>query len=153
MTAIDIQVATTTTALPSSAQFQVWVDAALQGQALDSELLIRLVDGDESAALNQQYRHKTGPTNILSFPFEAPPGIELAMLGDLVMCVPVIVQEALQQAKPVEHHWAHITVHGVLHLLGYDHIDDAEAEQMEALEIEILQQFNIPNPYLEESLS
>jgi len=153
MTAIDIQVATTTTALPSSAQFQVWVDAALQGQALDSELLIRLVDGDESAALNQQYRHKAGPTNILSFPFEAPPGIELAMLGDLVMCVPVIVQEALQQAKPVEHHWAHITVHGVLHLLGYDHIDDAEAEQMEALEIEILQQFNIPNPYLEESLS
>jgi probable rRNA maturation factor len=153
MTVIDLQVATTATALPSSAQFQVWVDAALQGQALDSELLIRLVDGDESAALNQQYRHKTGPTNILSFPFEAPPGIELAMLGDLVMCVPVIVQEALQQAKPVEHHWAHITVHGVLHLLGYDHIDDAEAEQMEALEIEILQQFNIPNPYLEESLS
>jgi probable rRNA maturation factor len=113
--------------------------------------VIRLVDDQESAELNQQYRHKQGPTNILSFPFEAPDGFDTDLLGDLVICTPLIALEAQQQNKQLFDHWAHITIHGVLHLLGYDHIDDAEAEEMEALEIKILSRLNINNPYLEES--
>nr|WP_305891481.1 rRNA maturation RNase YbeY [Methylomonas sp. SURF-1] len=136
---------------PDAAQFQIWVDAALSGFQQDSEITIRLVDTEESAELNGQYRHKSGPTNILSFPFEAPPGVELDLLGDLVICAPVIAREAAEQGKLPDHHWAHITVHGVLHLLGYDHIEEQDAEQMEALEIDILSRLNIANPYLEDS--
>ena len=151
MNYIDLQIVTEISAYPELQQFQQWVDAALSGREADAEIVIRLVDEQESGELNQQYRHKPGPTNILSFPFEAPPGIPLDLLGDLVICAPLIVQEAVQQNKVAEHHWAHITVHGVLHLLGYDHIEDPDAEQMEALEIDILKKLNIANPYLEES--
>ena len=151
MNYIELQIACTGVDYPTEQQFLAWVDAALPAQEQDSEIVIRLVDAAESAELNLQYRHKTGPTNILSFPFEAPPGIEMDLLGDLVMCVPVIVQEAGQQTKPQMQHWAHITIHGVLHLLGYDHIEDADAEEMEALEIDILSRLNIANPYLEQS--
>lgn len=148
MNTIDIQTESTAP-VPSLEQFQAWVDATLQGVEGNHEVCIRLVDKDESAALNQQYRQKSGATNILSFPFEAPEGIEIDLLGDLVICAPLIAEQAQQQGKVAEHHWAHITVHGILHLLGYDHIDEQEAEAMEALEIEILEQFKIPNPYLE----
>lgn len=150
MNYIDIQIATAAS-YPEAQLFQCWVDAALVGRETDSEIVIRLVDDVESAELNQQYRHKSGPTNILSFPFEAPAGMDLDLLGDLVICAPLIAQEAEQQDKLAEHHWAHITVHGVLHLLGYDHIVEAEAERMEALEIKILSQLNIANPYREDS--
>jgi probable rRNA maturation factor len=150
MNYLDIQIATEATDYPSEAQFQQWVNATLAGFGEDAEVVIRLVDEAEIAELNQQYRHKPGPTNILSFPFEGPEGMELDLLGDLVICAPIIAREAIQQRKLIMHHWAHITVHGVLHLLGYDHIDDQDAEQMEALEIEILNTLNIANPYLEE---
>lgn len=155
MNYLEIQIETAATDYPGEDQFQLWVDTALAEfeEGKDSEVVIRLVDEAESAELNQQYRHKQGPTNILSFPFEAPEGVdmELDLLGDLVICAPLIVQEAQQQNKQIMHHWAHITVHGVLHLLGYDHIDDQDAEEMEALEIEILSKLNIANPYLEVS--
>lgn len=154
MNYLELQIATESTDYPSEEQFQQWLDAALSGfeeEGADAEVVIRLVDDAESAELNQQYRHKEGPTNILSFPFEAPEGMELDLLGDLVICAPIIAKEALEQNKQTLHHWAHITVHGVLHLLGYDHIEDQDAEQMEALEIEILNTLNIANPYLEES--
>nr|WP_031433741.1 rRNA maturation RNase YbeY [Methylomarinum vadi] len=151
MNLLEIQIATEMTELPDSDQFQQWVDAALGDSETDNEIVIRVVDEDESSQLNQQYRHKSGPTNILSFPFEAPPGMELELLGDLVVCAPVVAREAKRQQKKLLDHWAHIIVHGVLHLLGYDHIDDADAERMESLEINILQQLNIRNPYLEES--
>ena len=151
MNHLDIQIATESTDYPDEQQFQRWVDAVLTDPDVDSEIVIRLVDEDESAELNSQYRHKAGPTNILSFPFEPPKGIEMDLLGDLLICVPVIAKEALEQRKLPEHHWAHITIHGVLHLLGYDHIDEREAEQMEALEISILNTLNIANPYQEES--
>ncbi|MGZ4958065.1 MAG: rRNA maturation RNase YbeY [Methylomonas sp.] len=151
MNYLDIQIATEATDYPGEDRFQEWVDAALASRDEDAEITIRLVDEAESAELNQQYRHKQGPTNILSFPFEAPDGMELDLLGDLVICAPVIAKEALEQHKQTLHHWAHITIHGVLHLLGYDHIEDRDAEQMEALEIEILSKLNIANPYLEES--
>ena len=151
MNHLDIQIATESTDYPDERQFQRWVDVVLTDSDVDSEIVIRLVDEEESAELNSQYRHKTGPTNILSFPFEPPKGIEMDLLGDLLICVPIIVKEALEQHKLPEHHWAHITIHGVLHLLGYDHIEEHEAEQMEALEISILKTLNIANPYHEES--
>ena len=152
MNYLEIQIATEVADYPTERQFQQWVDAALAGREQDAEIVIRLVDDAESAQLNQQYRHKSGPTNILSFPVDVPEAMELDLLGDLVINAPLISLEAGQQHKQVLHHWAHITVHGVLHLLGYDHIDEQEAEQMEALEIEILKQFNIANPYLEENV-
>ena len=151
MNYLEIQLATSYADYPSEQQFQLWVDTVLQEDDQDSEIVIRLVDDQESAELNQQYRHKQGPTNILSFPFEAPDGFDTDLLGDLVICTPLIALEAQQQNKQLCDHWAHITIHGVLHLLGYDHIDDAEAEEMEALEIKILSRLNINNPYLEES--
>ncbi len=151
MNYLDIQLATSYAEYPTEQQFQLWVDTVLQEDDQDSEIVIRLVDNQESAELNQQYRHKSGPTNILSFPFEAPDGFDSDLLGDLVICTPLIALEAQQQNKSLFDHWAHITIHGVLHLLGYDHIDDADAEEMEALEIKILSRLNINNPYLEES--
>lgn len=151
MNLLEIQVATQTKNYPSEQQFQRWVDTVLSDPQQDSEIVIRLVDEVESAALNQQYRHKPGSTNILSFPFEAPEGIVLDLLGDLVICAPKIADEAKQQNKQLNEHWAHITIHGVLHLLGYDHIRDSEAEEMEALEIKLLHTLNIANPYQEES--
>jgi len=152
MNYLDLQIVTDSRDYPESGCFQEWVDAVLTGTEQDSEIVIRLVDEAESAELNRQYRHKSGPTNILSFPFEAPDGVEMDLLGDLVICLPLIIEEARQQHKQVEHHWAHITIHGVLHLLGYDHMTDRDAEQMEALEIEILKKLNIANPYMEESM-
>ncbi|MFM8340892.1 MAG: rRNA maturation RNase YbeY [Methylomonas sp.] len=151
MNYLDIQLATSYVDYPTEQQFQLWVDTVLQEGDQDSEIVIRLVDDQESAELNQQYRHKSGPTNILSFPFEAPDGFDSDLLGDLVICTPLIACEAQQQNKSLFDHWAHITIHGVLHLLGYDHMDDTEAEEMEALEIKILSRLNINNPYLEES--
>jgi probable rRNA maturation factor len=115
-------------------------------------IAIRLVDEPESQALNSQYRGKDKPTNILSFPFELPEGLPAeaadAMLGDLVICAPIVQQEAKQQQKPIMDHWAHLVMHGALHLLGYDHIEEQEAEQMEALERQLLEQLGIPDPYL-----
>ncbi|MDD4914862.1 MAG: rRNA maturation RNase YbeY [Methylococcales bacterium] len=151
MNYLELQVATASADYPAEAQFQLWLDTVLAGREQDAEVVIRLVDDEESAELNGQYRHKSGPTNVLSFPFEAPPGMALDLLGDLVICAPLIAAEAAAQHKPVLDHWAHITVHGILHLLGYDHADDREAEQMETLEIQILNSLNIANPYLEES--
>jgi probable rRNA maturation factor len=149
MNQIDIQRVFESEGQPDEAQIQAWVDAALEDVNQDTEMVIRIVDEAESAQLNEQYRHKKGPTNILSFPFEVPDGIELNLLGDLVICAPVVAREASEQHKPLGHHWAHIVVHGVLHLLGYDHIDDDEAELMEGKEIEILKKLNINNPYIE----
>ncbi len=146
---LDIQVATQTESFPQHSQFQLWVDHALQHQDTPFEIVIRLVDEAESAQLNEQFRHKTGATNILSFAFEKPDGIDSDLLGDLVICVPVVNREAVEQHKPGLDHWAHITIHGVLHLLGYDHINEDEAEQMESLEVELLHSLNIKNPYQE----
>ncbi|MCK9395543.1 MAG: rRNA maturation RNase YbeY [Methylobacter sp.] len=128
---------------------QCWVDAALDDYNQDTEIVVRIVDEQESAQLNEQYRHKPGPTNILSFPVDVPEGIELDLLGDLVICAPVLEKEAKEQQKLLMHHWAHIVVHGVLHLLGYDHLDETEAELMENKEIAILNKLNINNPYIE----
>ncbi len=136
--------------VPEDSDFQRWVDAALAEVTEDCELSVRIVEVDESTELNSTYRGKSGPTNVLSFPFEAPVVIEPRLLGDLVICKTVVETEAKQQNKQLEEHWAHMVIHGCLHLLGYDHIETDEAEKMEALEVKILQSLNIDNPYLDQ---
>lgn len=142
---------------PAAEMLQQWVDSALSDYSdKDCEILIRIVDEQESAALNAQYRNKSGSTNILSFPFEVPAGVELDeadYLGDLVICAAVVEREAKEQHKKPPDHWAHIVIHGVLHLLGYDHIEEQDADIMETKEIAILKSLNIANPYLEVIIS
>jgi probable rRNA maturation factor len=135
--------------LPTEEQLTLWASTALKGRTdfEEPELTIRLTDEEESQALNSEYRGKDKPTNVLSFPFEMPPGIPLELLGDLVICVGVVEQEAQEQAKTTEAHWAHMVIHGCLHLLGYDHIKDDEAEEMEALERDLLASLGYPDPY------
>lgn len=148
---IDVQyVCESTSGLPTEKDFQRWADIALCDDA-DAEVTIRIVDENESRELNHQYRGKNKPTNVLSFPMELPE--ELAgkmgdgLLGDLVICAPVVAREAAEQNKPLPHHWAHMVIHGMLHLQGYDHIEEDEAGEMESLEIKLLQQLGIENPY------
>jgi len=148
---MELQVASDFQPLPSQQQFARWVQLATQQQA-DAEVVVRVVDEAESAELNLSYRQKTGPTNVLSFPFELPDGLPAdalmdACLGDLVICAPLVEQQAQQQGKPVIEHWAHLVVHGCLHLQGYDHIEDTDAVVMEGLEIELLKSIGIDNPY------
>lgn len=137
-------------AVPSDEQFESWVRAALHSRRSDAEISLRIVDIDEITELNQQYRGKDYATNVLSFPADLPPELKLPHLGDIVICAAVVEREADEQEKPHLAHWAHMIVHGTLHLLGYDHIDDDEALVMEALEVEILQSLNIADPYLGE---
>lgn len=133
--------------LPASTSFRRWVDAALIGKRRSAELAIRLVDATEGQQLNRDYRGKNYATNVLSFTAELPPGVPLPLLGDLVLCAPVIAREAAEQGKPLAAHYAHLTVHGVLHLLGMDHQSDPEASAMEAEETRILATLGISNPY------
>jgi probable rRNA maturation factor len=144
---VDFQVATDAQDLPQQADVEQWAATALSVIDDACELSIRLVDEAESAELNGQYRGKDYPTNVLSFPFDAPVALSPRLLGDLVICVQVVEKEAKEQDKLPAHHWAHMVVHGCLHLLGYDHIEDEEAEEMEALEIKLLASLDIANPY------
>ncbi|RVU31366.1 rRNA maturation RNase YbeY [Neptunomonas marina] len=131
----------------SDADFEQWVSCALTGRKTEGEVCICIVSPEESQQLNNDYRGKDKPTNVLSFPFDAPPEVPVSLLGDLAICADVVASEAQEQGKPLRNHWAHMTIHGVLHLIGYDHIKDADAEAMEALEVEILASLDIPNPY------
>ena len=135
--------------IPSPVSFRRWVEAALAGarRRRAAELSIRIVGTREGRTLNRTYRDKDYATNVLSFPVDLPPGVHLPLLGDIAICAPVVRREAAEQGKPVAHHWAHLTVHGVLHLLGYDHIVEAEAVRMEALETRILKGLGISDPY------
>lgn len=135
--------------IPSPASFRRWVEAALAGarRRRSSELSIRIVGTREGRTLNRTYRDKDYATNVLSFPADLPPGARLPLLGDIAICAPVVRREATEQGKPVADHWAHLTVHGVLHLLGYDHIVEAEAVRMEALETRVLKGLGVPDPY------
>ncbi|MBE1277682.1 rRNA maturation RNase YbeY [Enterovibrio baiacu] len=145
---VDLQVATQNEEkLPSEEQLQTWFQQAVKSFREQAEVTIRIVDEFESQSLNRDYRGKDKPTNVLSFPFEAPPGVELDLLGDLIICRQVVEEEAKEQNKDLFAHWAHMVVHGSLHLLGYDHIDDEEAEEMESLEISIMNALEFPNPY------
>ncbi|MCG8012030.1 MAG: rRNA maturation RNase YbeY, partial [Candidatus Thiodiazotropha weberae] len=135
---------------PSDRQLTAWAEAALADSGEQVEMVIRIVDEPESRQLNRDYRGKDKPTNVLSFPFESPPEVALPLLGDLVICAPVVSTEARQQNKTLEAHWAHMVVHGTLHLQGYDHQDDQQAQLMEDKERQILQALNFSDPYTDE---
>jgi probable rRNA maturation factor len=146
---LDLQIAVEANNLPTQAQFESWVRIAVGQTMPEVELTIRLVEVSESQHLNHTYRGKDKPTNVLSFPFEAPAEIDLPLLGDLIICVDVVQKEAQQQDKSLEAHWAHMVIHGCLHLLGYDHIIDEEAEEMESLETQLLEHLGFTDPYKE----
>src|SRR5688572_7884435 len=133
--------------LPASVSFRKWVAAALAGRIREADLAIRVVGTKEGRALNRHYRGKDYATNVLSFPAELPEGVRLPLLGDIVLCAPVIAREAREQGKPLLAHYAHLTVHGTLHLLGWNHEDPRDAECMEQLEREILAEMGIEDPY------
>lgn len=153
---IDLQIVSENSeGLPTLEQFTHWVETTLAFEAQtedfpETEMTIRIVDEEESQTLNREYRGKDYPTNVLSFPFEVPEGIELPLLGDLVICRQVMEREAKEQQISLASHWAHLAVHGTLHLLGYDHIEEAEAEEMEGLETQIMQKLGFEDPYLSE---
>lgn len=147
MSQVDVSYGLPRTGLPASGTLRAYAEAALAGRREDAELAIRIVDAEEGRALNRDYRDKDYATNVLSFPAELPPGVPLPVLGDLVLCAPVIAREAAEQGKPLKHHYAHMVVHGVLHLLGHDHMHEAEAEAMEAIEREVLAGLGIADPY------
>lgn len=145
---VDIQSASAEP-VPEEGDIRHWIGSALScaPERSDAEVSIRLVDEAEMIGLNSNYRGQDGATNVLSFPTDLPTDLQLPMLGDIVICAPVVRREADEQGKPLQAHWAHMTVHGTLHLLGYDHIEDAEAAIMEALETDILKQLEYPCPY------
>ena len=148
---IDLQIACEQeSGLPTAEQIEQWATAAIQPQSNEVEMTVRIVDEAESHELNLNYRGKDRPTNVLSFPFECPDEVELPLLGDLVICRQVVEREAQEQDKPAMAHWAHMVVHGSLHLLGYDHIEDDEAEEMESLETQIMTGLGFADPYLSE---
>jgi len=150
---IDVGYATARAGVPASPSFRRWAAAAAEGRIREADIAIRIVGEDEGRALNRHYRGRDYATNVLSFPGELPEGVKLPkgvrlpLMGDIVLCAPVVAREAAEQGKPVAHHYAHLTVHGVLHLLGMDHQDPAEAECMERLEREILAGLGIADPY------
>jgi probable rRNA maturation factor len=144
---LEVQPATTAEGVPGEAMLRAWAEAALTGRKEVAELVIRVVDEPESRTLNRAYRHLDRPTNVLSFPSDLPAVVESRLLGDLIICAPVVEREALEQGKPAQAHWAHMVVHGVLHLLGFDHQNEQEAEVMEGLEQEIMSRLGFPDPY------
>lgn len=152
---VGISYAVPRAGLPAAVSFRKWVAAALDGRIRDADLAVRLVGSKEGRALNRHYRGKDHATNVLSFPAEIaegvkmPKGVKMPLLGDLVLCAPVIAREAKEQKKPLAAHYAHLTVHGALHLLGWNHEDTREAECMEQLEREILAGLGLPDPYQE----
>ena len=148
---VDLQIATENIeGLPTEEEIVQWATAAVQPEGDEVEMTVRIVDEAESHELNLTYRGKDRPTNVLSFPFECPDEVELPLLGDLVICRQVVEREAAEQEKSLMAHWAHMVVHGSLHLLGYDHIEDDEAEEMESLETQIMQGLGFDDPYLAE---
>jgi len=147
---IDIESNSQSPRLPASELLERWIAAALSSQKLEqAEVSVYIVDEDEGRELNAQYRGKDYPTNVLSFPADLPEELDIPLLGDLVVCAPVVEREASEQGKSLEAHWAHMLVHGSLHLLGFDHIEDVEADAMEALETQIITGLGFPAPYTE----
>lgn len=149
----EIQRASKSANIPDDDQFQQWINAIPVRQDTGFALSIRVVEEPEARRFNREYRNKDYATNVLSFPAELPEGlpadIRQTQLGDLLICAPVVVREALERKRPEVNHWAHLTVHGILHLLGYDHEREEEATVMESLETEILNDLGISDPYLD----
>jgi probable rRNA maturation factor len=152
---VDLQIAThDETSLPHIDDIEKWISSAIKAgsetQRDEAELTVRIVEREESQQLNNDYRGKNKATNVLSFPFQNPPGITLPLLGDLVICKQVVEQEATEQNKSLNAHWAHMLIHGTLHLLGYDHIIETEAVEMENLETKLVVELGFSAPYNEQ---
>ena len=145
---IDVQYATDWPDVPDEKIIRQWVETALKDLDENAELTIRIVAEEEGTQLNEQWRKSKGPTNVLSFTHDGAKEIAPYLLGDVVICAPVVDREAIEQNKNSHAHWAHMVVHGVLHLIGFDHINPEDAERMESLEIKILEKLNVTNPYL-----
>ncbi len=145
---VHVEVQRVLDAGPVEADIQRWVEAVLKHEKQKNmELTLRIVDEAESTALNSQYRNKDYPTNVLSFNYDIPAEVQMNLLGDLVICAPVVQREAAEQGKQEQAHWAHMIIHGTLHLLGFDHLNDQEAQKMEQHEIAILAELGFPDPY------
>ena len=143
---MEIQRAVEDSTIPDDEQFQKWAAAI---EASDKQVVsIRIVDEVEIAALNQQYRKKSHATNVLAFPADIPTEVDLPFIGDIVICAPVVAKQAAEQGKSLLSHWAHMTLHGILHLQGYDHIDDADAKIMENIEVHLMSKLGFSNPYV-----
>jgi probable rRNA maturation factor len=148
---VEVQIAAADASLPSQRQLSDWALAAWQEEGTrDAEVVVRVTDEAESRRLNHEFRGRDKATNVLSFPFDPVPEIDLNHVGDLVICAPVVAREAVEQGKQAEAHWAHMVVHGMLHLQGYDHETDEQAVEMETLETEVLTGLGYPAPYAEE---
>lgn len=149
----EIQRAVTSIKTPDDDQFRTWISAVEAEPNRLYRLTIRIVDEIEAQRFNREYRKRDYATNVLSFPAELPGGLPAEVreseLGDLLMCASVVVREAREQHRPADDHWAHLTIHGLLHLLGYDHQQPEEAAIMETLETEILAKLGISDPYVE----
>ncbi|GMR19738.1 MAG: rRNA maturation RNase YbeY [Gammaproteobacteria bacterium] len=145
---VDVQCNSEAPGIPSEEIIRHWALSTLQEMSkIGNSLTVRIVDETEIAEINETYRQKRGPTNVLSFPFENPPGVDAGILGDIIICAPVVNREASEQNKTPEAHWAHMVVHGILHLCGYDHIQDKEARRMEAKEVQAMGQLGFEDPY------
>ena len=147
---LEVQRACRLPGVPGDEQLARWARTALAGRRGHTELVVRIVDETEITTLNRDYRGKDRPTNVLSFPFDPPPPVHSDLIGDLVICAPVVRREAEEQHKSIQAHWAHLVVHGVLHLLGYDHDTDAKGQVMEGIETEIMKGLGFPDPYSQE---
>ncbi len=146
---VEIQIASADVQIPKPEALRRWARLAYAAVGdRDAELTIRVVDEDESRMLNERYRGKNQPTNVLSFPFDDIPQLKMPILGDIVICAPVVAREAKAQGKSAAAQWAHMVVHGVMHLCGYDHDRPAAAERMERIESAVLAEIGFPNPYL-----
>jgi probable rRNA maturation factor len=149
--AVEVQIAAADASLPSQRQLSDWALAAWQEEGVrDAEVVVRVTDEAESRRLNHEFRGRDNATNVLSFPFDPVPEIDLDHVGDLVICAPVVAREAVEQGKQADAHWAHMVVHGMLHLQGYDHETDEQAAEMETLETQVLTGLGYPAPYAEE---
>lgn len=146
---LSLQIASSATGIPGRPQIRRWVQAACGSARPRVELTVRIVDDAESRALNLRYRGRDYPTNVLSFPADGVAEFAPALLGDLVVCAPLVSSEAVLRQRSVEAHWAHLVVHGTLHLLGHDHELPEQAEQMESLERQVLSELGYPDPYTE----
>lgn len=144
---VNVEYVSSVPDLPERALVAQWARAALKGYERDVEVGVRVVDEPEIAELNQRFRNKTEPTDVLSFPFEDPPGIRTDLLGDVVVCAPVVCHQAQVQGKPAAAHWAHVVVHGIMHLRGYDHETPQGAHAMEGMEVRVLQRLGFTDPY------
>ena len=144
---VEVQCASAASGVPPPAQLARWAEAALAGRSEGARMTVRVVDEAEGAALNARYRRRAGATNVLAFAFEAPELPSLRILGDVVVCAPVAAREARAHAKRLDAHWAHLVIHGTLHLLGYDHGDPRSARRMETIERRILARLGYPDPY------